>query len=244
MSEMGDAVAMLPPSEATFRICVDANQRSIVAQARAASPSQPGRARPAASHNASTSERGAHAPRVRPFAPSSHATSCGTREGERYASAERRLYRASMVTSEAPVTMRPLSPSDALSASSSCSEVGLHHAVGRRGAAGMWRGGGGQASSSSGKAGSDSAASVAAYGVVCLASLEAVLLTTSPSGSSLQSEGSDAAQPPAPPPPPHPVLPLPHPFPPPPFSPPPPPQQPLPPSPRMQSDAAASRMGR
>ena len=63
MSEMGDAVAMLPPRHATLRICVEANQRSIDAIERAASPSKPGAAAPSSAHAFSIVERLAHAPR-------------------------------------------------------------------------------------------------------------------------------------------------------------------------------------
>lgn len=84
MSEMGEAVATFPAKHATFRIWVLANQRSMTEIARAASPSQPGRALPpAAAQASSTAERGAQPPMVIPEGESVIAVSSATAEGER-----------------------------------------------------------------------------------------------------------------------------------------------------------------
>ena len=76
MSEMGDAVTMLPPRHATLRIWVEANHRSICAIASAASP-------PTRWQKASMSLSGAHAPSCMPSAALVHALSSGTPPAKR-----------------------------------------------------------------------------------------------------------------------------------------------------------------
>ena len=110
---------------AAFRICVDANHRSIAITARATSPRRPGRAAAAPPHSFSTSARLAAAPRVMPSSPSAHAVSSGTAVGQRKESVARPLYRDSIPTSVLPTTIRAAGYAWR-SSSSSVSVVGFH----------------------------------------------------------------------------------------------------------------------
>jgi hypothetical protein len=106
MSEMGDAVAMLPPRQATLRIWVEANQRSMLAMARAASPPCPGRSVPTCVAKCSISDSGAHAPNSMASSPLAQPLSSGTAAAKRKVAWPRFLKRDSMPTSELPATSR------------------------------------------------------------------------------------------------------------------------------------------
>mmetsp|Transcript_8142 Transcript_8142/g.24346 ORF Transcript_8142/g.24346 Transcript_8142/m.24346 type:complete len:232 (+) Transcript_8142:383-1078(+) len=131
MSEMGDAVARLPPRHAPLRICVDANQRSMCAAARKGAP--PASA-PRRSQARCTSVRGAAAPRRRPPASSrSMRVSAPTRESETYCSWKRPRKRCSMATSEQPAMKRARPPKCALMRQASSMDVGRQKSPRRKG---------------------------------------------------------------------------------------------------------------
>ena len=63
-SEMGEAVARLPPTHAAFRICVEANQRSMSRTAPTAPPAR--RLGASAAHTSISAESDAQPPMVSP----------------------------------------------------------------------------------------------------------------------------------------------------------------------------------
>mmetsp|Transcript_27390 Transcript_27390/g.68048 ORF Transcript_27390/g.68048 Transcript_27390/m.68048 type:complete len:294 (+) Transcript_27390:3437-4318(+) len=195
MSEMGDAVARFPPRHATFRIWVDANQRSMSWMARLASHECAARLPAATSQRCSISLRGAHAPRSSASGVSEQLISSLTAVVHSTTSHVAFLKRRSIPSSVLPATSRPAGYA-ALRARRSARVLGRHQQLLPEGVLPWMRSGPRGLRRAEGKSGSFAAASLATYGVLqlALASLSALSLVNSTTGAA--GSALDLQQPP------------------------------------------------